>query len=477
MSSAKTIAKNMGFLFLTQVLDKILSFFLIVLITRYLGDVGLGKYSFAFAFIGIFIAISNLGINVYVFREIAKDKLKAKKLVDNFLSLRVFMVIVLYVIITIISWKIPKTREIMSLLLLVMIHELFGTLNNIITIVYQAYEKNEFSVYSIIVEKSLALSFGAYVLITGYGLNTLLLALVIAKAISFIFYYTICYKKFVKISLGMDFRLWKMLIKDSIPFGLTKAFGIVNHEVDKVLLTMMKSYAITGLYSAAAKLVDAITLIPTIIVLATFPVMSRFYHTNLQDFSKLLYKKSMYYTISIALPITVGVSLLAQRLILFIYKGSVTDSWVVLQIMSWSLIFIFINYIMGYLLNSINKQHLFTISTGVCLLANVILNFLLIPRFGYTGTAIVAVTTQFLNFCLLYYFTIKNGYPLNLIKISYKPIIAGSLMGILILYLKMLPIICIIPIGAIIYFILLFLIRGIEKEEIELIKSFIPKKS
>jgi O-antigen/teichoic acid export membrane protein len=128
---------------------------------------------------------------------------------------------------------------------------------------------------------------------------------------------------------------------------------------------------------------------------------------------------------------------------------------------------------MGFFLNSINKQHLFTISNGICALSNVILNFILIPKFSYIGAATATVITQLINFSLLYYFTRKNGHPLNLIKLSYKPIISGILMGALILYIKFLPIIYIVPIAAAFYFIIFLVIGGLEKEETDLIKSFL----
>ena len=476
MSSAKTIAKNTGFLFSAQIIDKLLSFFIIVLITRYLGVIGFGKYSFAFAFIGLFLVFSHFGLTTYIFREIAKNKSRTKKLVDNVFTLKLFLLAGVYVIITITMWNLPKTHEIMLLLFLVMVHEFFTVINLLITVVFQAHERNEFNVYSIIIDKSLALLFGAYVLISGYGLHALILALILSKIISFIFRYSICRKKFVKISLEIDFKLWKTIIKNSFPFWLTIVFQRIYYQIDKVMLTSIKNYAVTGWYSAASTLVTALTFIPIVIINATFPAMSRFHHKKSKDFLRLLYKKSFYYLLSIAVPISIGISLLAPRLILFIYKEQFIESGIALQILSWSFIFIFVNYIMGYLLNSINKQHLFTISTGICAISNVAINFILIPKLSYIGAAFATLITQFINFCLLYYFTTKNGYPINLLKIGYKPLIAGIFMGALIAYIKFLPIIYIIPIAAIFYFAFLLLIGGLGKEEIDLIKSFLPRK-
>jgi len=241
------------------------------------------------------------------------------------------------------------------------------------------------------------------------------------------------------------------------------------------MLTAMKNYAVTGWYNAASTLVMALTFIPNVIMSASFPAMSRFHHTNSKDFSRLLYKKTFYYLLSIGIPMSVGISLLSHRLILFIYKEKFIASGIALQILSWSIVFIFVNDVMGSFLNSINKQHLFTISAGICAASNVILNFILIPEFSYIGAAVATVATQSINFGLLYYFTKKHGYPLNLIKISYKPLVAGAFMGFLITYINFLPVIYIVPFAAFFYVIVLVLIGGVGKEELNLIKSFLPK--
>ena len=89
MSRARLIAKNIGALFISDTIGSILSFLLVVFIARYLGDVGLGKYSFAFAFVGLFMALSDLGTEKFVVREIAKDRSKIEKYSKNFMRQRI----------------------------------------------------------------------------------------------------------------------------------------------------------------------------------------------------------------------------------------------------------------------------------------------------------------------------------------------------------------------------------------------------
>lgn len=476
MSSAKSIAKNTGFLFSTDIFDKAISFILVIIITRYLGGIGFGKYSFAFAFISLFTILSNFGITTYIFREIAKDKSKTKKLVDNAMSLRLTVTLFIFSIAILIAKFWPKANAIIWAIIIAEIHEFLGMFNNLIQTTFRAHEKNEFNLYSKIIERSISLGLATYALTMGYGLYGLLWMLVISKIITSIYCYIISYKKFVPVSFCIDLKMWKNLIKNSLPFWFTLLFYRIYYKTDTVMLTAMKNYAVTGWYSAASTLVTALIFIPNIIINSVFPAMSRFHHSQSKDFLKLLYKKSFYYLLLISIPMSIGINLLAQRIILFIYKERFLQSGIILNILSLSLIFIFVNHIMGYLLNSINKQHLFTISNGLCALSNVTLNLILIPKFSYIGAAFATVTTQVINFGLLYYFTTKNGYPLNLIQLSYKPIASGILMGALIIQIRFLPIIYIIPISALFYFAILLSIGGFGKEEANLIKSFLPEK-
>ena len=73
---------------------------------------------------------------------------------------------------------------------------------------------------------------------------------------------------------------------------------------------------------------------------------------------------------------------------------------------------------------------------------------------------------------ILFYFTAKNNFKLPLLKLLYKPLIAGIVMGVIIFSLKFLHIFFLVPVAMIVYFSVLLLIKGFGKEEMNLIKSF-----
>ena len=68
------IIKNAIALFLGNGIGNLLSFFLMVVIARSLGDVGVGQYSFIFAFGSLILLLGNPGLEYLIVRRCLETK-------------------------------------------------------------------------------------------------------------------------------------------------------------------------------------------------------------------------------------------------------------------------------------------------------------------------------------------------------------------------------------------------------------------
>ncbi len=470
-----TVLKNTVALFLAEIFGYLLSFFLIVAIARYLGDAGLGIYSFAFAFTGLFLILSDPGLSSLVIRDVSRDKSKAERYFENVASIKLILGIISMLLPIIIIFFIEKSVEIVVVVIIAAVASFFTRYIYAFTAFFKAYEKMEYEFWTRVVERVIAVSLGIYLLMKGYGLIALMLVFLLSYSASFLLAAIIFAKnKIAKFRLKADFALWKGLVKNALPFWMTALFITLYFKIDTVMLSLMQNYVVTGWYSAAYKIIDMFSKAPFIVVIALFPAMSRL-HAKSKEVLRSVYKRSFYYLFMLAFPLGIGMWLIASRVILFIYKEAFSESAVVLQILVIALVFIFVNYLMGYLLDSIKKQVLFTIATGIGLFINVTLNLILIPLYSYIGASIATVITEVAVFGLLFYFTKKEGYPINLAEILPKPVMAGVIMGLFISQFYMLHLFLLIFLSIIIYFGVLYLIKGIGKEETGIIKSFIKE--
>ena len=73
MGSAFRLAKNIIALWTPSILNPLVSFALILVISRYLGVEGLGTYSLVLSYLGIFVTFGALGLGTLVVREAARD--------------------------------------------------------------------------------------------------------------------------------------------------------------------------------------------------------------------------------------------------------------------------------------------------------------------------------------------------------------------------------------------------------------------
>ena len=466
MSFKKKIIRNISFVSLGEAISSLLSYFLIVYIARILGSVGLGVYSFAFAFVGLFAFFYDFGISTFFIKEVSNNRKNTEKYFGNYAALKLIFCIVAMLLPMISILFLKRSLDVIVIVYLAAISFFFQNYSYVARNTFQAYQEMWYDAFVRIIERVMAFALGLYVFYKGYGLTAFLFALVFSNFVALIVSILLLKRLKVKFTLNVDFSLWKNILKTSWPFWLSVVFVQIYFQVDTVMLSFMKGYEATGLYNAAYKLINVITKIPWIVILVLFPVMSELYANLSHDLLKKILEKGIHIMIILSLPLIAGTALLADRIVFFIYKEGFRSSAVVLQILILTTLFLFLSNIIGWFLNAINMQKIFAYTTGVSLIINVVLNSMLIPHFSYIGASIATVITAIINFLLLYYFSVKSGYPTSILKIITKPLIASVAMGAFIfLFGKELHLLILVPLSAVLYFLLLALMGDIKKDD------------
>jgi O-antigen/teichoic acid export membrane protein len=106
------------------------------------------------------------------------------------------------------------------------------------------------------------------------------------------------------------------------------------------------------------------------------------------------------------------------------------------------------------------------------MVANIILNLILIPKFSYLGAALATVITTLIGFPLEFYFLSKLIYRIELQKIMIKPAVASILSGLIIFELNTGLFLSII-IAIVSYFAILVLLKTFSNDDFEIIRNMI----
>ena len=438
---------------------------------RYLGAEGFGILSFALAFTGIFGVFSDLGLSTLTVREVARDKSLAGKYLGNIAVMKIILVVITFGLIALTINLLGYPEQTIKVVYLVALSVIFGAFSGMFNSTFQAYEKMEYQSIGHILSSILMLAGALFAISEGFSVVGFASIYFIVSAVVLMCSFVVCVWKFVLPKIEVDWSFWKPTIKQALPFGLSGIFITIYYWIDSVMLSLMQGNEVVGWYSSAYRLIAILIFIPSIINITVFPSMSRF-HISSESSLRLMCEKYLKFMLVIGIPIGVGTTLLADRIILLIFGIGYIQSIIALQILIWATVFTFANAAFVRLFQSIDKQVFVTKITGISMVVNIILNLLLIPKFSYIGASVATVITEFTVVTLVFVFAYKIGYGIRskqLGEIVSKVIITSLIMGIFIWYFMSLNLLMLVPLATLLYFGMLYMIRGIDKDDIQLL--------
>jgi len=314
-----------------------------------------------------------------------------------------------------------------------------------------------------VIERAVALFVGVALLYITHSLLYLALALLISSMVRHILYF-IFSKHYFSLGAGLDFLLWKKLSARSIPFALSSSFLYIYYRIDTVMLSLMIGDQTTGWYNAAYRLIDVVHYIPLLIVAAILPPMALYSQRDTKALSAI-FNRSLRYLVMLAFPIGVGMFLLAPRLVLFVFGAEFQNAAPALRILIWAEVIAFLNYLGGHLLNMMDRQKRYTFIIGATAIFNITLNLFLIPRYQHIGAGLATLLSELLIFFMVYACIQKHIFGIRLWFLVWRPAFVSLIMGVFVLKIQFLPIWCIVVAGCVFYFLVLFILGGLNSQD------------
>ena len=461
---------------LSQITASVCAFLWTIIIARYLGVSDYGIVSFAISFtalIGIFL---DFGISTYITREIAKDRNLVSKVVNNIFYFKIILSVILFFLSALILYVLGNSSLTIAVTLIFFIEVVFMSMAFFFNGVFQAFEELKFQSIANILNSGLLLC--GILIIVGFNLGVIAVAVsyVIGFFAYFLYMFLTYLKRFSFPQFELDLPFIKSIVVNSIPFGLTNFFYTIYFSIDIVMLSYLVGDYATGLYKSAYNIINIFAALLPIYQGVFFPVMSKFFKHS-QDLLKVSYELSVKYLLLFTLPLSVGVFFYAEPILNLIYTNQYSLATTPVQILIWTVSFLFINGAASTLLNAVDREVIVTKIYIAAAIFNVILNFILIPLYSYDGAAIATVLSEVLITILTLYYIFQTDFKLDigLLKTVIKLIIATIILAI-VLYLINVSVWLAIPIGLVVYIILLFVTRVVDDNDKYIINELLKKE-
>ena len=384
---------NTSWLIGQRVLSMIVALFVGIYVARYLGPEQFGLLNYAISFVGLFTALATLGLDSIVIRELVKSPECKNKLLGTTFWLKAGGAILMWAgIACAIPFSHSDTQT--NLLILVIAFAAIFQAFNVIDFNYQAAVKSRYVVYVQMV--SLAVSSITKLIFIWISAPLIWFACVflidaVVRAVGLATMYLINKEKMWQ--WQWQWQTAKRLLKDSWPLLLSGMVISIYMKIDQVMIKEMLGVEQVGFYAAAVRLSEAWYFIPMLITSSLFPAIinakkqsEERYYQRLQK----LYNLMVWMAVGIALPTT----FLAPWVITFLYGEVFLPSAMVLSIHIWAGVFVFLGVASGkwYICENMQKGLFYRTAGGA--ICNVILNVIMIPKYGISGAAISTFISQ-----------------------------------------------------------------------------------
>lgn len=465
MSLASKVAWNTIVQFLSKIISVVLGLFTIALMTRYLGPTGFGEYTTIITFLSFFAVAADLGLTLVTVQMITEPNADQNKTLSNLFSLRLFSALILLLSAPAIIWLFPYSTAIKLGVAFTWLSYFFVALNQILVGLFQKELRlDKVSIAEIL--SRILLFVGIYLTVRfNFGLWGVLWASVASSFLSFAlhFYYS---KSFAKITLNFNWEVWLQIIKKSWPIGLTIVFNLIYLRADILLLSIFKTQDDVGIYGAAYKVIDVLITLPFIFAGIVLPIMTSAWTRNNTERFKIVLQRSFDLMSILAIPQIFGAYFLADKIMSLVAGPEFAFSGPILQILILASSVIFIGTVFSHGVIAVDKQKSIISSYVFVAITSLIGYLIFIPKYSYFGAAWVTIYSETTIALASFYIVYKVSNFLPRLNIFYKSLIASLVMSASLVTLMSLPILINIVISSLIYFVALYLIKGISKEDV-----------
>jgi len=374
-------------------------------IARILGPHGLGNAHFALQFSKYFVTVASLGIPIYGMREVAKvkhKKEKLNKLVSELLLLNIitaFISTLVYVVVLFSSGTLQDNADLFTvaalqvLLGFLAIDWLFAGLEDFKIITIRSLSIRLVTVVFLLIFVKTQEDVFPYLLIS-------ILSILSGHLWNLFYAYTKVKFSFKNISIQHHLKPILIIFLMNVCIAMYTIF-------DTVWVGFLSTAASVGMYISAIKLSKI--GIPIVSALGTvlLPRSARTFAANIQNPAHL--QTSFNFIVDLALPIGVGMFLLAPELLQVFSGDAFSDAVTAMRMLSFLPLFIGLSNLFGMqILSASGNDVLVLKSVFIGMVIHILLNLILVPKYAQDGAALAIVITELLVTLVTYYYAYQK---------------------------------------------------------------------
>jgi len=486
-----SITRGASLFFIGRVVRDVFGFLFQIVLTRGLGIGLYGLYAYGKTLLLIFLVFTNLGSDTSLLKYLPQyddDPLKQRFVLTLALGTSVagslVAAVILYIFSPVMSSLTLDDPRFVGVLRLFALILVFDTVAKILHSTFRGLERLKYEVISNkIIRPALRLGAAGFALILGFSIVGVMVALIIASALTLAIALYFLLTRFELRPLAASEQITRNSVFEyynfSIPLTLKEAGDVLMRRIDVLMVGFFLSSTAVGVYNISV-LLAGMLLIPLSAFNQLFPpIASRLYSEGKIEEINSLYSTVTRWILTISLIMGIG-AITYRRELMMLFGEEFTAGTIVLVLFVIAQLFNCTGGANGYLLMMTNHQYVLVLNQWSFGVLNIVLNYVLILEFGLIGAALasagVLAALNVVKTIELWYLEGLFPYSRTFVKPILASVFAAITMELSGAVLDGIPLLLLGgPIGVVTYAGLIVLF-GIKEEDKNLFRKIVLKR-
>jgi len=488
--SINRIISNSAFLFFSTIVNKLIMFVYFILLVRYLPKEEYGTLTFWLSFIPLIFFLTDVGLGTYTVRELSMHPDLKNQLFANVFVIKILITSLLYIGNAIFLLLFINDFEFIKVGLVLICSLCVDSFIRLSFSYFQAFKRMIYQAILIGLNSIFMISSGLVSYLIKMDVIYVGFFHLLSNVLTLVISYYLLINKFLNLNnILLQIKNFKFknlfIIQKSVSFGLS-VFMFKSYDwIENTFLLIYYNKEAVAIYNNALNLILPFVFLGIVINAAVFPFLAEFSTKDNINYSRIFQLNLKILLMIPFLSFTIFY-FFSDAIVVILYGIEYSETIIVLKILSFSIITKFVRLIFKQYYETNYREKTFMILTLLALILNVISSFLLIPSYGYIGSAISRNITMFFYITISYlvYKKIKKENKIRFIKLIIKYLLITIIIGIVACILKNRIILNISVISlfikvstiSVLFLLLLFLFKIVEIRDVKNLLSILQKK-
>lgn len=472
LKQSQRIVKNVLATGLSTVIGGLIQLAALVIVGRTVSVDEFGVYSFILAFAMFVWVLADSGLSTILVRELATKPSKMAEILGAAMTL---------------IWVLSIVGELLILAVVPFLH--LTTTDKVLTAVMglvtmtqfhcagysaalRSREDNDIQALGFLLHKVLFFIFIVAGLKAGLALIGVVAAHLIPNLCLWAFFRRMVVKRYGHPRLMWDFAQWKYLLTHSLPVGGATMLRLAAEQADVLIIKLLSDIRTVGLFSGPYRISMAMRLIPQTMTVPLYPMYARLAQEEGARLPFLdAYHRSVKFFLLIAFPVAAVFIIFSGQLLTILLKADYLAAIPAMQLLGLAFIPFFLSTAFPLMLTALHEQRFLLKTAAFSLALRVLLNFALVPHYGFLGPCIAFLTSEIIAVTLWVNKLQRLGFPLGIWSILWRLTAATVCMAALLYPLQGRPLWLVVPaagVASLIYLAVVWKLGTFTAKDLEL---------